>query len=335
MQDFLMTAAELMRIPKHPNIDFANLARGSTQELSSFIGKLDVNLIIDDTLAKGHAYFLQVDGNGRPRVDAFTQELVNFALEYAIPRKNIDAAIETLKNTGSAYQINALQRDARNLFTDLEKSGEGGELLLFWFAERVLKLPQIISKMSLKTSSNMHIHGSDGVHADVDPDDGMLRLYWCESKIYGSVTKGITAALAGVYKFLAFPFRFGGTQGNDIRLLHSLSDLGDPAMTKALKQFLNPTSKNFNTVKNCAICFVGGTSDGYITSTASREEIISQINTSLSNALQGWLTHTRTRISKLKIKEFIIHVIYLPMPDADDFRAKLKLAVLDGTDHVE
>ncbi|WP_223252149.1 Hachiman antiphage defense system protein HamA [Paracoccus mutanolyticus] len=47
------------------------------------------------------------------------------------------------------------------MFTDLKSSGEGGELLLYLLTERFLGLPQILCKMSLKTSA--HYHGADGV----------------------------------------------------------------------------------------------------------------------------------------------------------------------------
>jgi hypothetical protein len=60
-----------------------------------------------------------------------------------------------------------------------------GELLLFLLMERLLGLPQLLAKMSLKTSGNVHVHGSDGVHASLG-DDGILDVYWGESKLYKS-----------------------------------------------------------------------------------------------------------------------------------------------------
>lgn len=165
--------------------------------------------------------------------------------------------------------------------------------MLFWFAERVLKLPQIISKMSLKTNSNMHVHGSDGVHADTDPITGQLRLYWCESKVYASVEKAITAALAGLYKFLTAPFSFGGVQDNDIRLINYVGDIGDPGMTQALKQFLDPKHPFFNSVKNCAICLVGGSSfDRYQHGGKSPEQLLVEVSSSLEQELPRWITFT-------------------------------------------
>ena len=331
MQNSLMTASDLANLPAAPDIDLVSLARGTPNELHSFLGQLEVDIPIANTMTKGHAYFILNDGNGRPRIEALTQELTNFALEYAIPRSKINEAIAELAKTNSPYALNALQRDAKNLFTELDKSGEGGELLLFWFAERVLKLPQIISKMSIKTSSNMHFHGSDGVHADIDPTDGLLRLYWCESKIHASLKKAITATLDSINKFLLLPFSFGGTQDNDIRLINYLGDLGDSQATYALKQFLDPKNPNFCSVKNCAICLVGGTSPSYSSLSGTPQEILNQLDTSLRTELPDWISHTQSKIKNLKIEEFIIHVIYVPLPNADDYRVKFKKAIIGGS----
>jgi len=334
VQNSLMTIEQLKSLPTSPGIDLGCLVRGEPQELNSFLGELEVDIPFQGSLAKGHAYFILSDGNGRPRIDAFAQSLVNLVTEYAIPRSKINEAFVEYERTKSPYAINALNRDAKNLFTELLKSGEGGELLLFWFAERILKLPQIICKMSLKTNSNMHIHGSDGIHADVDPEDGLLRLYWCESKIYASVNQAVTSALNGIYNFLASPFSFGGTQDNDIRLLGDLSDLGDERINDALKQFLDPQNPSFCSVKNCAICLVGGTSPSYANTSGTPQEILSQINESLRIELPRWLKHTNKKLKELKVEEFIIHIIYLPFPDADEFRAKFKAALV-GVSHDE
>lgn len=67
-------------------------------------------------------------------------------------------------NSGEA--VAALHEEAKRSFTDLALTGEGGEMLLFLLAERLLKLPQILCKMDLKTDTRLHYHGADGVYAD-------------------------------------------------------------------------------------------------------------------------------------------------------------------------
>jgi hypothetical protein len=89
----------------------------------------------------------------------------------------------------STEAVTVLVEQARRSFTDLAKTGEGSEMLLFLLAERFLKLPQVLCKMDLKTDSRMHYHGADGVYAGIAPE-GMLKLYWGESKIYMGRCRG-------------------------------------------------------------------------------------------------------------------------------------------------
>jgi hypothetical protein len=48
--------------------------------------------------------------------------------------------------------------------TDTGVGGELGEMLLYAFLEQVLGAPKLLSKVELKTSPNMYVYGSDGVH---------------------------------------------------------------------------------------------------------------------------------------------------------------------------
>ncbi|WP_217539468.1 DUF1837 domain-containing protein, partial [Stenotrophomonas sp. GbtcB23] len=98
--------------------------------------------------------------------------------------------------------MNSLLFEARNLFTDLKNSGEGGEMLLYDHAQHYLSLPQVLCKMDLKTDSKMHYHGADGVYAGVT-DDGVLKHYWGEPKAYATPGAAISACLRSLAPFLS------------------------------------------------------------------------------------------------------------------------------------
>ncbi|WP_139768605.1 HamA C-terminal domain-containing protein, partial [Salmonella enterica] len=102
------------------------------------------------------------------------------------------------RDTGSTLKITKLFMQAMGLFTSLSNSGEGGELILFLFAEKFLKLPQIICKMNLKTNPEMHYHGADGVHIGVDNQSQKLCLYWGESKLYSDLTQAIYKCMKSI-----------------------------------------------------------------------------------------------------------------------------------------
>ena len=124
----------------------------------------------------------------------------NAVADYAIPRTKLAKAKARDIKYNSTEAVTALVEQARRSFTDLAKTGEGGEMLLFLLAERFLKLPQVLCKMDLKTDTRMHYHGADGVYAGVTPE-GMLKLYWGESKIYKDAATAIKDCLASLAPF--------------------------------------------------------------------------------------------------------------------------------------
>ena len=99
---------------------------------------------------------LKIDANGNIRLKDLIDYIDTKLVEYAIPKKDIDLASRYLQETGSPAKIIELKNKANALFTDLEKTGEGGEILLYILTQEFLKLPQLLSKMSLKTSGQLH-----------------------------------------------------------------------------------------------------------------------------------------------------------------------------------
>jgi len=143
-----------------PAIDIASLLSGTIRSggkvTDAHLLPLQVNLEVGDTKTRVHCYRLPIDANGRVRFKPLAEFLRERIVDYAIPRKRIEDAKQSLNETGSTALLLKLEKEAKNLFSSLRKSGEGGELLIFAFAEAVFGLSQIICKMSLKTSSEMH-----------------------------------------------------------------------------------------------------------------------------------------------------------------------------------
>jgi len=168
--------------------------RGGSSNIATHLTCLQRDIAIDGTRTKLHCYFLPLDANGRTRVKPLAEFLRDQIIDYAIPRPRIEEAYKLATQTGSMASISKLHESARRLFSHLANTGEGGELLLFAMAEAIFGITQIVCKMSLKTSSSMHYHGSDGVYAEGRADGG-LNLYWGESKVYSSPTDAKPADL--------------------------------------------------------------------------------------------------------------------------------------------
>src|SRR3954471_17263381 len=100
---------------------------------------------------KIHCHCLAVDGNGRIQLRRLAEFMRNAAADYALPRSKVAEAKARDAKFNSTEAVAELVERAKRSFTDLAKTGEGGEMLLFMLAERFLKLPQILCKMDLKT----------------------------------------------------------------------------------------------------------------------------------------------------------------------------------------
>ena len=144
-------------------------------DVKGHLEEVSCDVAITDTNTHAHCYFISLDGNKRPRVNDFARFISDKIIDFAIPRNEILQAQKELEITRSAASFNRLANKARHLFTRVSRSGEGGEVILSVLAESLLGLPQLLTKMAFKTNTQVHIHGSDGIHAGVNKE-GHLAL---------------------------------------------------------------------------------------------------------------------------------------------------------------
>lgn len=325
-----MTLEEISGILNEEGIETAliRLVRGEATSLSGLLHNVENHVVVDGTKVTTHCHCLKLDGNGRPRIEALVSAVAEHVIDYAIPRRQISEAYDELSRTRSTQKIVRLANDAKRLFTDLEQSGEGGELLLFVLAEKILKLPQLICKMSLKTNARMHVHGADGLHAGVDSVTGNLLLYWGESKVFGDVTSAVRECLASVAPMLA-----EHTSGQrDLQLLQRHADLDDSSLEQALKKFLDPDSDAFNSLEFRGLCLVGFDCDAYPTGPSATE--LAALVDEIAKMLPSWKEHLKKRISEEKLDAFSMHFLFVPFPSADEFRRLLRIQLGVGREAV-
>lgn len=294
------------------------LARGTPTALGGLLHDVESHVTVDGTLVTAHCHCLKLDGNGRARTEDLVKVIAEHVLDYAIPRSHIREADEEFQRSRSTQKLVRLADEARSLFTDLEQSGEGGELLLFALAEKLLRLPQLICKMSLKTNTRMHVHGADGLHAGVDPTTGKLLLYWGESKIYGDVTGAVRECLASIRPMLA---EYSSGQ-RDLQLLQRHADLDDPALEAALKKYLDPDSDERNSLEFRGLCLVGFDCDAYPAGPSTTQ--IAMMAKQIATTLPTWRDHLKKRIGEEKLDAFAMHFLFVPFPSADGFRQLLR-----------
>jgi hypothetical protein len=286
------------------------LARGQEEKFGSLI-----DLAFEDSNSQISGYFTKVDPNGRPRVHELINLIANKITDFAIPRSKINRAAKRFIEEGSTEEITSLALEAKGLFTSLEKSGEGGELLLFALTESVLKYPQILCKMHLKTDEEMHVHGSDGVFLGVD-DDKNLCVFWGESKLHSSHSSALADCIDSIEPILKMEAQIEC----DIRLMDYI-DLDNRELEKAICNYFDYTSPEYEKLRYCAICLISFDHTAY-SNKPNKNEII---KSKLENDYQSfWKKNLQRKITEKGLDNYKIIFFYLPIPSVSDFRAKFR-----------
>lgn len=296
----------------------ASLARDNSEALDSFLISVGEPMDHDETKALVRTHFVRKDPNGRPRIDDLVTWLAHQVIDYCVPRTRINEAMAQAQRTGAAAPFAQLASEARSLFTPLTNSGEGGELLLFILLETVLGAPQLLTKMSLKTSTKMHVHGSDGIHAKL-LDNGNLALYWGESKLHATATSAINDCFASVAPYLTDGS--SGAANTDVHLLRDRLDAGTAEVTARLVRYFQNGTRESGKVEVRAGCLVGFDLDNYPDPHDGASGAVTQTVTA---EVEKWHTRINERIKHHSLTSFEIEVFCVPVPSVEEFRMALK-----------
>lgn len=169
--------------------------RENDTELDRYLGVVSMTPSDNDAHHRTKLLFLRFEEDV-PRDEAFIEHLVDSIIAYAIPKKKRLAALARSNQSrthADTRPLARIQREARRLFLEYDpentgRFGEVGELIAYCVAERHLGAAQIAAKLSLKTNSNMPVHGIDGIHAKLA--DGVMNVFWLESKLAQSANDG-------------------------------------------------------------------------------------------------------------------------------------------------
>ncbi|MBX3445659.1 MAG: DUF1837 domain-containing protein [Parvibaculaceae bacterium] len=297
--------------------DLTSALTGDPEALEVHLALVERDVLIDGCLVKIHCHCLTVDGNGRTQVRRLAEFMRNAVADYAIPRSKLAQAKARDLKFNSTEAVAALTEEARRSFTDIATTGEGGEMLLFLLAERFLKLPQILCKMDLKTDGRMHYHGADGVYAGVTKE-GMLKLYWGESKVYQNSGAAIKNCLASLAPFLVEEEHEGAERERDLILLSDKADLSDPSLTQALKRYFDKDSTLSKRVQYCGVALVGFDASFYPDKDV--KAVADELAEAARSEISAWKTKIEEHLKIEKLHQFEIEMFCLPLPSASEFR---------------
>lgn len=244
---------------------------------------------------------------------------------FALTRKEIDA-VRALQSTlpFDEFLIRTTQLNdaAAKLFIKAHKAtnrnGEAGELLLYLLTEWILGAPQFIAKMTLKTNSQMPVHGADGVHVRYCAESARLFLYWGESKMYGDVDAAITAAATSIAKSLQ-----PSELDHEIQLVQRNIDFtGLGADGKAaLLRYLDPHEEAYNERKDVITCLIGLDFDGFQMASAAGDQAAEDTFRALAKEkLAQVAPKVGTALKTAGLDTQAVELFFFPLPTVQEFR---------------
>ncbi|KRA41609.1 hypothetical protein ASD72_16225 [Pseudoxanthomonas sp. Root630] len=186
----------------------------------------------------------------REFIDVLSDQLVNYVIPLA-KRKAANAA-GAQSSTGADTALHTrLQREATNLLIRYQEEnkaryGEVGELISYAVAVRFLDAPQIGSKMALKTSSQMPVHGVDGLHIRLE-DDGTATLFLLESKLSPSSSDATREFCDSASKYQ----KDASARKNELRIITDLSNLDSlpEPLRSEIKDYFDPYAESGASLK--------------------------------------------------------------------------------------
>lgn len=172
-----------------------------TSDYEDCLGVLEHDYCVNGVITKIRMHYIKFDGNGRPMIKALANTLYSYIIDYCIATKNRPEALSTRQSTLLTKQARELFRHPAISDDSPDKTGEAGELLLYFLMEAVLGAPQIVSKMELKTNHKDEVKGSDGIHAKFNEEDDLVDFFFGESKLYADASTAISRAVNSIEQF--------------------------------------------------------------------------------------------------------------------------------------
>lgn len=230
--------------------DLFDLLSVEENEINGILDEFEpIDCPVEDDIAINFHY-IRFQSN-QPRIKHFVSKLCDHIIHYCLNR-------EKHQNITSK-SFRQIYLEAKRKFSEPSDSrtGEPGELIVFFMLEGYLRVPKIFSKMSLKTNKQMHVHGADGVHLGLDGNK--LILYFGESKLYQVHTSAISEALTSIGNFV-FPDDEStnfGQQDFEIQVLSDNLDVPEGHLRELVLRVLDPYSRERSNLEYVYTCFIG------------------------------------------------------------------------------
>ena len=290
-------------------------------EHSNIINGVDVDL---------HFKFLKFNPDGIPKIDKLVEILFSYFTHYCFSSRKRSS--EGMNEIEREQFISSLKDEARGLFRkwkeeditpdNLPKAGEVGEMILWLLTEVVLKAPQIVAKMDLKTNPQLEVFGSDGIHVKIDDND-ILNLYFGEAKFYNDIYGALDSAFESIEKF-----HEDAMYSREYTLVTTHYKYLDKEKQDKIFNYITNQIKD-DEVKIRHACLIGYDWGEYqkLSDINEKQAFIDNFTSIYQTETERLTRLIQTRFDRFSRKEFAFDVFFLPFKSVqelrDAFNAKL------------
>ncbi|NQX38494.1 DUF1837 domain-containing protein [Pedobacter steynii] len=254
-------------------------------------------------------------------VELLGNKLYHFALSRT--------EVESLKQKDELNTLIKKSKDKLREYVEKERAdpkasngegGELGELLLYCLLECHLNAPKILSKLEVKTSNQMYVHGADGVHL-LKISDKDYQLVFGESKLHANLTQGIYQAFSSIASLLEDR---KNKLNFELDLVNSqlVKEVFDDSAYQTLKKILLPSAKEDTTYMDHSFgIFLGF--DLEITKDElqkSNSDFRIHIRDKIKAELEGSIASINYQIKKAEFVGYSFYVYVIPFSSLADTR---------------
>jgi hypothetical protein len=238
-------------------------------------------------------------------------DLINFMLDrlvlYVLQKKEY-------KDVKSVVEFRPLYKRARETFIRSVRSGEAGELLLFLLLE-VNDIIQLFSKMDLKTSGNMPVHGCDAIHIQVR--EGVM-FHFGHSKMEASFNDALTDSLADVEKFAQKSLK-----ERELHLVSSrLDEVKFGQFSNDIRALISPYTRRRDAYREVDSIFIGANWPFMTSVDKSNDDYVRSEYEKLTQATAASVGEKVSSQDKINTRTLLF--LILPFQDEADFRVKFQ-----------
>lgn len=286
---------------------------------SSIIDYIQQDAKINDRLDASFHFVKYHDGSDRESdlLNILRSNLVYYCFPKERYKGKSPSEITDLVFEGREKFFNP--KNSKNGRSGASRSGELGEIALYFLLESFLNAPQIVSKMTLKTTQGENYKGADGIHVGIHNSKNCV--FYCESKINKKRDAALKDCIKSVVEFQKNKKDF------EVSIIKNHIDVSDEKLRKAIIEFLDPTKSKSDDWIEIHACFIGFNWNKFdiIERETDKDKLIDKLKSELNSEITAVKAYLEKEIPVSKIKHRFYFFV-MPFKDVEALRANfLKL----------